>query len=103
MESLIYEFIQYAAGLAVTGLVALIGASVRLALMHISERHRVTLHQALRTGAMAALQRGLQGYELSKHAADYAVKSSPKAVRKTGATPEVMQEIARSKVMRGTC
>jgi uncharacterized protein YciI len=92
------ELVEYLSGLVATGALALLGAGLRWVLLRVKAEHRAVLHQAIRTGVLAAIGRGLSGDAAARHAAEYAKASSPKTVGKMGATDGLLHEIARSKI-----
>lgn len=70
----------------------------RLSGIEIEAHHRAALHSALMTGIRWALGRGLTGQAAVSSAVDYATRSVPDALAALHPTPDVLHDLASSKL-----
>jgi hypothetical protein len=68
--------------------------------MEIEQKYRDSLHMALTTGILAALQRGLSGHAAIEAAVGYARMSVPGAIQKLGPTEQVLANLATAKLQQ---
>lgn len=66
--------------------------------IQIEERHRAALHSAIRTGVLAALDKGISGETLVGVVRDYIAVSVPDALRRLAPGDGVLATLIRAKV-----